>query len=361
MHVLFAVAQPYLPQLRGPCQANLHDLAQALISYGDTVTIVSPLKRSDTFGLLRRLLMRLSGRKFTSDRRLGYLVYRYQSPREGIGQIVPIEKPDVIVIKSCQPALMALSFVPHGVPLVVILQSRGIENPLEIKRLGSAHFLARSEYTAKQYAAKYGIDCKVVPPLVRRARYSPHGRRCVVIFVSSLPFSGTELALAVAARCREIPFVFIDVAKSDLPSSALIGAVEGLANARLVTGAETLEFLGKARMVVAPGEWQDVFARLIAEAQYNGVPVIATKAGGFPEAVGPGGILIEGNGVLDRWAEAIRRLWMDDDYFRGLSRQAIEHRRRPELDREVLIARFRLALAAAIADSAARVPGSVSP
>jgi glycosyltransferase involved in cell wall biosynthesis len=361
MHVLFAVAQPYLPQMRGPCQVNLHDLAQALISYGDTVTIISPLKRSDTFGLMRRLLMRLSGRTFTSDRRLGYRVYRYQSLREGVGQIVPLEQPDVIVVKSCQPALTALTFVPYGVPLVVILQSRSIENSPEIKRLGSAHFLARSQYTARQYSAKYGIDCKVVPPLVRRARYSPQGRRCVAVFVSSRPFSGTELALATAARCQEIPFVFIDLAKYERPSSALIGAVEGLANARLVTGADTLEILGKARMVVAPGEWQDVLARVIAEAQYNGVPVIATKAGGFPEAVGPGGILIEGNGVLDRWVEAIRRLWMDDDYFRSLSRQAIENRRRPELDREVLVARFRMALAAAIADSASHVPGSASP
>jgi len=43
---------------------------------------------------------------------------------------------------------------------------------------------------------------------------------------------------------------------------------------------------GRSRLLLAPSRWVESWGRVASEAQISGLPVIATKSGGLPEAVG---------------------------------------------------------------------------
>ena len=76
---------------------------------------------------------------------------------------------------------------------------------------------------------------------------------------------------------------------------------------------------------------EEAYGRVVTEAQINGIPVIASTRGGLPEAVGPGGILIDPDGPIDDWVKAVRNLWDDDAHYAALSAAALAHAQRPEI------------------------------
>ena len=71
---------------------------------------------------------------------------------------------------------------------------------------------------------------------------------------------------------------------------------------------------------------------MASEAHFSGIPVVASNRGGLPEAVGPGGILLDPDGPIDPWVNAIRRLWHDDGHYAALSAAALVHSKRPEIN-----------------------------
>ena len=77
---------------------------------------------------------------------------------------------------------------------------------------------------------------------------------------------------------------------------------------------------------------------MATEAQVSGVPVIASNRGGLPEAVGPGGIVIDPNAPIDEWVAATKRLWEDSKYYAELSAAATAYANRPEMSYSYQIA-----------------------
>jgi len=83
--------------------------------------------------------------------------------------------------------------------------------------------------------------------------------------------------------------------------------------------------LREARMLVAPSVIEESFGRVIIEAFACGVPVVATRVGGFKEIVeeGKDGILVDA-GDSQQLAEAMLKLLKDTAYARQLSTAAYE-------------------------------------
>lgn len=64
--------------------------------------------------------------------------------------------------------------------------------------------------------------------------------------------------------------------------------------------------------------------------------MLASDRGGLPEAVGPGGVLLDPE-KPERWIDAVRRLWYDKSYYSKLSTAAAAYSTRPEIDPEVQV------------------------
>ncbi|MBW0088898.1 glycosyltransferase family 4 protein [Pseudonocardia sp. KRD-184] len=73
---------------------------------------------------------------------------------------------------------------------------------------------------------------------------------------------------------------------------------------------EVPAFLGSTRVVVVPSVWPEPFGLVALEGMASGAAVVCTRAGGLPEAVGDGAVLVE-PGDADGLATAIAGLLAD--------------------------------------------------
>ncbi len=94
---------------------------------------------------------------------------------------------------------------------------------------------------------------------------------------------------------------------------------------------------GKCKLLLAPSLWEEAYGRVVTEAQFSGIPVVASNRGGLPEAVGPGGILIDPDGPVEEWVSAIRELWNNNEFYREMSAAATAYAHRPEMSYAFLL------------------------
>src|SRR5262249_34932969 len=84
--------------------------------------------------------------------------------------------------------------------------------------------------------------------------------------------------------------------------------------------------------------------RVIAEAQHNGIPVVAKDFPALSEAVGPGGVVVPLDASPDDWATVLGELWDDDQRYERMCAVAREHDGRDEMDPEKIAQRFEEAI-----------------
>ena len=91
------------------------------------------------------------------------------------------------------------------------------------------------------------------------------------------------------------------------------------------------------RVLLAPSLWYESWGRVATEAVINGIPVLASRSGGLPEAVGEGGICLETPEACRKdylripteeemrpWMDALKRL-LDGDWREPCARAAAAH------------------------------------
>jgi glycosyltransferase involved in cell wall biosynthesis len=67
-------------------------------------------------------------------------------------------------------------------------------------------------------------------------------------------------------------------------------------------------FLSHTKVLLVPSQWPEPFGRVAVEALANGIPVVASRTGGLPEAVGDAGILVEDFSNAAAWIAALTEL-----------------------------------------------------
>ena len=336
MKILLANAHPYIPQMVGGAQSSINDLAKEFAARGHEVSVLGGLTGKGRLGAMSRVKLKLNRRGYVVDRTLGYPVYRAWFPWEVAADVARRVGGVVVVPQSEVPVKIAQAL--HGVDTRVVIYLRNAE----VEDLGgSLHglkgvtYVANSNFTARRFRELFDVHAEVVYPLIRRETYETETTRENVTFINPHPRKGLEVALGVAARCPEIPFVFVAgwMLESD-DRARLMERLAALPNVTLRPSTSDMKSVyGKARIVLAPSQWEEAFGRIAVEPQFSGIPVVASDRGGLPEAVGPGGVLIDPDAPADVWADAVRRLWHDRDYYDATSRAARDFSSRPEMDR----------------------------
>jgi len=92
--------------------------------------------------------------------------------------------------------------------------------------------------------------------------------------------------------------------------------------------------------VLMPSVWEESWGRVVSEAQVSGIPALASNTGGLPEAVGPGGMLVDRQADLSDWLHALSQLWDDDARYDHYARAARTHSHRPEFQPNAVVSRF---------------------
>lgn len=335
MKILLANAHPYLPQTMGGAQSSMHDLAVELARRGHEVSVLSGFTKQGWIGLRSRVQRKVQHRKYSIDYGLGYPVYRAWNALEVVADVVRHIGADVVVPQSWLPVRFAQEL--RDVDTRVVIYLRNVETEElggDPRDLEGTSYIANSQFTAARWKALFGIESKVIYPLVRRENYQTETTRENVTFINPHPQKGLEIALGIAKRCPEIPFVFVKSwTLNPEITKQLKMALATLPNVELKSSTRDMKSIyGKAKIVLAPSQWEEAFGRIAVEAHFSGIPVVASARGGLPEAVGPGGILIKSEATVDTWAEAVRKLWHDQAFYARKSQAARDYSIRPEMD-----------------------------
>jgi len=348
LKILLTTAHPFLPEMAGGMQMSGDTLARGLIARGHEVAVFSGLTGRDLHGLWARIRMKLTGVKVVSDMRLGYRIWRSWFPWETAAYVAKKMQPDVVVVMARKPVRVAGAFQAAKIPVLMWLQDvEFIDHEGDFNTLGSVPCVANSHFTADTYRHAFKVDPKVVYPIVKGSKYATQSSREVVTLINPHPKKGLNVALEMAALCPDIPFLFVQTwPLNDAERTDLDRKLAKLPNITLhPTVQDMKQIYGRTKVLLAPSQWQEGFGRIATEAHYSGIPVLASRRGGLPEAVGPGGILLEADAPGAEWAAALRRLWSDKAYYAELSAAATAHSQRPANDPDQQVAQWEKALA----------------
>lgn len=334
MRVLFATNHSYPPQRVGGSESSTHDLCLTLLELGHSVGVLSSLLFWPPIGAIHRLRFAWRGRaSFVRDEILGYPVFRARRPILAVHEVVHDFAPDVAVIQAGSPIRLAERFTASSLPCVVYLRDTMfgrlggpvLEHPL-------VRYVATSRDLAGQFANAFGIVPLCIPPIVRPDRYGIEPLRKNVTFVCPRRQKGLEIALGLAARRPDIPFVFVESwPLRPKQRRALRRRIRQSGN--ITFRHRTLEMRDvyqDARLILVPTQLPlgEAWGRVVSEAQVSGIPVLASNLGGLPESVGGGGILVDPSAELSDWEAALARMWDDPTEYQRFSRFAMEHARR---------------------------------
>jgi glycosyltransferase involved in cell wall biosynthesis len=353
MRILIASSHPFIPQIAGGAQSSSHELALNLLARGYDVAMLCGLLGRGWLGLRNRAIMKVTGRHMATDWDMGYKVYRAWFAWRAAADVCAEFRPHAIMLKSGHPVRIAEALRGCGAAMIPCFHNVEFDTDLggDARVLKPYPCISNSQFTANAYKEAFGIDSTVVHPFIRPELYRTRGEGEAVLFINPVPEKGVELAIALARLCPGIPFIFVEAWTLERTAKArLLSILATLPNVTFVSRTSDMRALyERARVVLAPSQYEEAFGRIAAEAHVSGIPVLASRRGGLPEAVGPGGVLLDSSEPAETWAAALQRLWVDKVYYQRLSEAALVYSRRPELDAEKQLDSFIKVIESAVA------------
>jgi glycosyltransferase involved in cell wall biosynthesis len=351
--VLF-VSKNHLPHIGG-AEISTHHLAYALASSGHRVHVVTQVRRRSALGVFDVVIGRITKRSLTHvDSSLGYRVVRSVTPLQVLRSVCCSLNPDAIVVTGTDPAF-AVSVLERTADWPSILYLRGAHSvPFVVSGVHYDAVVANSPFIARAVRS-LGVDAAFLPSVFPREVYRVTTTREKVLFVNPIPKKGVDIALYLAAKRPDIPFVFsLSWRMKRRALRRLRAKVRTFGNVEIRKAThEPAVLFRDARLIIVPTRWPEAWPRMASEGQISGIPVIGGNVGGIPDSVGPGGIIVDPAHSAPAWLEALAHIWDDEDHYRQLAQTAAQHSRRDELAVDGVVRRFEALVRNAIKEHSA--------
>lgn len=338
LRVLFATGHPHLPQIAGGLQSSTSETMRGLIARGHDARLLCGLTGDGPLGLRHRVTLKLGRRMVAEDHAADIPAYRAWNPCDSsvIYDVLTDFRPDVVVAQGGDAADLIQGFDAHDIPGAIYFRNVEFDDLIpRLPRLSpDTAYISNSGFTRRRARQVLGVDSTVIYPLIDADRYRVEslGRR--VVFINPHPSKGVQIALDVARRCPDIPFLFVEAWTLAGPDHDRMRAeVRALPNVDYQPRtADMAAIFRQARLILVPSQWEEAFGRVVAEAQVSGIPAVASDIGGLPEALGDGGILLAADAPAALWAATVRAIWDDPAEHARLAQAALAHAMRPAMN-----------------------------
>ena len=284
---------------------------------------------------------RLPGRRTRQIDFDGWIQESSPVPQNAADRLIDAFRPDAVVGNSLER--LAWRRVHR------VCARRGIPTVLYVREVDSlSHFaygevpdlLVANAESLQAALQQDGHECAFIPSVIDVEVTRTTSTRRVALAINPIASKGSDIVWEIASTAPEVPIV----AQESWPlEGASLSDVERHAD-RL----ENVEF----RRVLPPGPQLyndtrvllvpyrvDSRPRVIAEAQANGIPVIAGDVPALREAIGEGGIVVPLDDIQS-WVAELRSLWTDQDRYERLAAEALAHSKRPAFAPESVAASF---------------------
>jgi glycosyltransferase involved in cell wall biosynthesis len=325
MRILFVTGTGYIPEAVSGANISLDALCVRLRRLGhEPIVVCMPAGRAQAGWP-------------TPD----YSVIRVADPVGAMTEMIPFLKPDATVVRAPWPAVRAAQWAAAapGRRLHVHFVSLSFESAFPAPALASGlRYAANSRFLAVVCEAMLGSPVALVPSTIEPDAYRCAPAGDAILFVNPVPSKGAHLVAAIAARLTHRRFL---VARSwgASPGEPLVDF--GLANVETLPPSHDMRAIyARTRLVVMPSVGEEAWGRVVTEAQFSGIPAIASNRGGLAENVGGGGAVLPLGATPERWCEAIEALLGDAAAYAAAAQAARAQGARAEYAPESALARF---------------------
>lgn len=209
--------------------------------------------------------------------------------------------------------------------------------------VGAVMAAANSKFAAEQYRTAYGVQSTVIYPLWCFAR---RPTRENVTLINPHPEKGRDLAMRLRGAAR----IFLSHSSKDGNWRTACAA----SYRKKWPAYRTLRFFPRRARGLrqmhnsarSQHQGRGIWPRgdRSANQWHSGDRLRSLR---IARSRRPGGILLDPEGSIEKWVEAIRKLWQSDAYYAELSAAALAYAQRPEMDFERQIEAHEKALLAA--------------
>lgn len=264
--------------------------------------------------------------------------------------------PDVVVASSIDRVSwrrLLAQLRADGVPSVLYLREASALSHLTISRAVPDLLIANAETLAAE-AQRAGYECPMIPSVVEVDRALVESTRERVLLVNPMRSYGADRVWALADARPDIPFAVQEsLALTSDERSVVVAECSRRPNIELRPRTDDVASVYRdARILLVPHR-MDNRPRVVAEAQANGIPVIASGYPGLVEAVGPGGLLVDPAAAPEAWLSTLACLWDDVSRYAMVADAARRHAQRPDIDPAAVTSRFEAAVTGLVTRTAA--------
>jgi glycosyltransferase involved in cell wall biosynthesis len=351
--LLFVSQRPFYPDSSGGGQHSALYLFNSLKDRGWKIEIICsrslnpPKLVSSTLNLVAKKLNYLA----ISDHTLGYPCWRVINEWNTKGSWLSLlEKrlqeyqPD-LVLGHCYPNCFLLNHAKNlGYKTFYFARCADhFQNGVKIS--GEIHLLANSPFTASEIRQSTGREAKVILPFVNLEQYRVKDHQPKYItFINPIPEKGIKIVLEVIRLLPQEKFLIVKgkwVTYNSDRQNSLLKSISHLPNIDVWEHQQDMKKVYSVTdILLFPSQYDEAFGRVVLEAQINQIPVVASNTGGIPYSVGRGGVLIEPKDDACAYAEVLKKLRLDRDFYQGLSILALENALRDNFNPQYQVNEF---------------------
>jgi glycosyltransferase involved in cell wall biosynthesis len=334
--VLFFSAKPLHPVGQGGGEISAHLLLEALFRRGLAVEAHGALdwSKKDDF----QAVLAGAGLKPALDETPGGRALTYEAPypvrlhdsagffvscRERLSESDPA---GVLLQAEGWPELVgpvrragrqSVVFIRNAAEVEAILPE--LEAFLDVLAAPSAWLAGRIRETTNRPVLV--VPSPIAPP--DRTIETPPAGRPFITFINPIQIKGRDVFFALARDLLDEKFLVVENWGVHPLTRQVLAAYPNITS--WPRQSDMTKVWEQTRLLIVPSQVPEAFGRVAPEAQLHGIPVLASRSGGLPEAVGEGGLLIENFDDPGAWVRAIRRVLDDRDLYDSLSARARRH------------------------------------
>ena len=180
--------------------------------------------------------------------------------------------------------------------------------------------LANSRYFQQRLQGDFGMPVELLYPAVDLDKYRVReNSRRYITMVNPVVVKGIAYLLKLALAHPEREFLVVEGWGTP---PEILSLIERIGNVTWWDKQVDMRTVyAQTDILLVPSQWNEAFGRVITEAQINGIPVLASKVGGIPESLGPGGVLVEEIQNPEAWARGLADVVLRYEELSSLARE----------------------------------------
>lgn len=173
--------------------------------------------------------------------------------------------------------------------------------------------VANSQFIASKCIEFYGRSPEVIYPsgfneVIINSKNNINEQ--YITLITPLRNKGLDIFIEIARRLPQ--FNFLAIGRTDENSIEKLKAIKNIKYVNWIK--DKKEIYKQTNILLVPSLMDEAFGRVCVEALLNGIPCVASKKGGIPEAVGEGGVLIDDPYNIDKWIKSILKIVSDSQF-----------------------------------------------